>query len=559
MKENQPYSEEYANDTASREYFSNLALHYLSLIKLHRESGHLPSFKNLSPEQKAAIIKSGGQKDWTNVVRHCLAEAGAADAFAHLLGLSEADKDTLIRAAILHDFNKKVEVEALRASRGNQMTVVEKTKQMSREVLLKHGVKPEIVEIINEVGDLDIVHKDNVNLLQKILFYIDNITEGSNLVSVKDKHAGLVKRYPKIFTEGDYDKHNKWVKSTEEVQKELAEKIGLANPDELPNFILKKVKQLAAEKSEKNTDKSKKTGESLENAGEVWEKFSPDVKLMSETVVSVGEEATRLQSTFTEKDLVVKSEDNVGSIQAYVTPADVECQQSIFDSLSKARPEARFLMEEKIGKNDSVLDEKNYPDILKGSGFIVDPIDGTSQYMKKLDQWAVVIAKIQDGEIVAGSICAPKFGLLVTAEKNVGVMIKDRHPKERFTDVLVGQGMFEFPEFNAFIENLNKSSKKIEKARSGELGLAMVAAGKVDVCIQAQEKVWDFAAGAALVEAAGGQVIYYNYRDNKIVRMDKLDDKTFNPKERQTAIIASLGNQAEEYFAQIQSLWKPQK
>ena len=556
MKENQPYSDEYANDTASREYFSNLALHYLSLIKLHRESGHLPSFKNLSPEQKAVIIKSGGQKDWTNVVRHCLAEAGAADAFAHLLGLSEADKDTLIRAAILHDFNKKVEVEALRASKENQMSVVEKTKLMSREVLLKHGVKPEIVEIINEVGDLDIVHKENVNLLQKILFYIDNITEGSNLVSIKEKHAGLVKRYPKLAAEGAYDK---WVSSTEEVQRELAEKIGLDNPDELPNFILQKVKQLAEEKSAKNTKKSKKSGEAIQNEGEVWEKFSPDVKLMSETVLSVGEEAARLQNTFTEKDLVVKSEDSVGSIQAYVTPADVECQQLIFDSLSKAHPETRFLMEEKIEKNDTILDEKNYPDILKGLGFMVDPIDGTSQYMKNLDQWAVVIAKIQDGEIVAGSIYAPKFGLLVTGEKNVGVMIKDQHPNERFADVLVGQGMFEFPEFNAFIENLNKSAKKIEKARSGELGLAMVAAGKVDVCIQAHEKVWDFAAGAALVEAAGGQVIYYNYRDNKIVRMDKLDAKTFNPKERQTAIIASLGNQAEEYFAQIQSLWEAQK
>lgn len=547
-KESHSYSAEYANDTASRKYFSDLALRYLSLIKLHRGSGHLPSLKNLSPEQIAANVEQSGQKDWSNVVRHCLAEAGAVDALALELGFSAEDRDNLIRAAILHDFDKRVEIETLRANKENQTAVVEKMKLISREVLLEKGVKPEIVEIIDEIGDVDITQKDNISLSQKILFYIDNITDGQNLVAVKSKHANLVKRYPKLASEGVFDK---WVSATESVQKEIAEKIGLANPEELPNFILQKVKQLAKDKSAQNMAKAESW-----NEGETWEKFSPDVKLMSETVLSVGEEAARLKKTFTEKDIVVKSEDSVGSIEAHVTPADVKCQQLIFDSLSKTNPEAKFLMEEKIGKNSNILDDKNYPDILKGLGFIVDPIDGTSQYMKNLEQWAVVIAKIQDGEITAGSIYAPKFGLLVTAEKNVGVMIKDQHPNERFADVLVGQGMFEFPEFNGFIENLNKSAKKIEKARSGELGLAMVAAGKVDVCIQAHEKAWDFAAGAALVEAAGGQVIYYQYRDNKIVRLDKLDAKTFDPKTRQTAIIASLGNQAEEYFAQIQALWK---
>jgi hypothetical protein len=58
MEENHPYSSEYANDLALRRYFSGIALRYLSLIKLHGESGHLPSLKNLTQEQIAANIES---------------------------------------------------------------------------------------------------------------------------------------------------------------------------------------------------------------------------------------------------------------------------------------------------------------------------------------------------------------------------------------------------------------------------------------------------------------------------------------------------------------------
>ncbi|TSC84961.1 MAG: Uncharacterized protein G01um101413_345 [Parcubacteria group bacterium Gr01-1014_13] len=250
MKENQPnYSEEYANDTELRRYFANLALRHLNLIKLHGESGHLPSLKNLSPEQIVKNIGSSGQEDWSNVIRHCLAEAGAADALSDLLGLSEEDKKTLIQAAILHDFDKRLEIETIRGQSGKVSEASEKFKSVSKETLRKNGIKPEIIDIIGSIADIDILEKENVSLLQKMMFYIDNITEGTNLVDVKIKRDGVLKRYPKLADESDF--LDKWVSSTEEIQKELAEKIGLANPEELPSFILQKVKQLAAENPKK--------------------------------------------------------------------------------------------------------------------------------------------------------------------------------------------------------------------------------------------------------------------------------------------------------------------
>lgn len=247
MRENKPYSEEYANDTISRKYFANLALRHLSLIRLHGESGHLPSLKNLTQEQIVANIESSGQKDWSNVIRHCLAEAGAADALSHLLNLSEEDRENLIQAAILHDFDKRVEIEIIRGSQGKLTQVAEKFKSVSKETLRNKGIKLEIIDIIDSVGDIDISHKENISLSQKIMFYLDNITEGTNLVDVKVKRDALLKRYPKLVDEGEF--MDKWVSSTEEVQKELAEKIGLANPEELPGFILQKVKELATKSS----------------------------------------------------------------------------------------------------------------------------------------------------------------------------------------------------------------------------------------------------------------------------------------------------------------------
>ncbi len=243
MKENKPYSSEYENDIVSRKYFANLALRHLDLIRLHGESGHLPSLKNMSPEQLVDNIQHTGQKDWSNVVRHCLAEAGAADALGHLLSLPEEDKENLIQAAILHDFDKKLEIENIRGQSGKITQASEKFKLVSKETLHKKGIKPEIIEIIDSVGDTDIMRKENITLLQKVMFYIDNITEGTNLVNVKVKRDGLLKRYPKLAEESGF--LDKWVSSTEEVQKELAEKIGLANPEELPNYILQKVKELA--------------------------------------------------------------------------------------------------------------------------------------------------------------------------------------------------------------------------------------------------------------------------------------------------------------------------
>lgn len=293
-----------------------------------------------------------------------------------------------------------------------------------------------------------------------------------------------------------------------------------------------------------------------------WERFSADTKLMTEAVLLAGNEAVDMRKTLTEQDVIVKAEDSVGSIQASVTPADAASQQVIYDLLAKQNPKARFLMEEKIqaaSGQGKILGAEDFKEILKGPGYIVDPLDGTNEYKNDRDQWSIVIGKTVDGELVGGSIYAPRFGLLVTGEKNVGVDIRDEFPEKKFASVITGQDLYERPEFKTFMDALQADkSADVKKTGSGALGFALVAAGKADVCIQPNQFPWDYAAGAALVQAQGGKVIFYHYRNGKIERLpgDKMDTESFNPKTRMTAVIASLGNQSEEYFEKLQKNWQ---
>jgi len=245
-----PDSAKNIDEVNQRKYFADLALGYLSLIKMHKESGHLPSPKNLSSQKKAANIESSGQEDWSNIVRHCLAEAGAADAVARLINLTEKERAQLIEAAILHDFDKKIQVEAFRADPARKKENYYRLLEEGTKTLEAHGVDPAVIEIIKSVGHerSKEVLENKIPLLSKILHYLDGITEGTQLVSPQSKLEGMRQRYPELFKAGEF---KDWVASKEKIQEELATRMGLEDPNQLPNFISQKVKQLASEEAKK--------------------------------------------------------------------------------------------------------------------------------------------------------------------------------------------------------------------------------------------------------------------------------------------------------------------
>ncbi len=208
-----------------KDFFSRFALKHLSELRLHKEFGLLP--------------KSEG---WSNVVRHCLVEAVAAEVMSENLHLSEKETRDLVQAAVLHDFYKRQEMELLKekgASAENLMAAEEE----SAEILTEKKINPFVIKLTDSVGltKIDRMKESDVTISEKVMFYIDMITNNDDIVNLRDRVAALPARYPAIAATGIYPI---LLKASQEIEAELAQKIGLENPEELPNYIKTKINEM---------------------------------------------------------------------------------------------------------------------------------------------------------------------------------------------------------------------------------------------------------------------------------------------------------------------------
>jgi hypothetical protein len=217
------------------------ARQYPEAIKLYQENGLLP--------------KSEG---WANVARHCLVEAATADTFADLLHLSDEEKKKSVKAAFLHDFYKRRSVEMMKAEKakiaeglpGNVTEADIRSGEQSREILEKNHVDPEVISILSNSLGYDALKKENVakmTTLEKIMHYLDDITLDENLVSLKKRVDMCRERYPQIrddqkllemYGQPTYDQQ---YEVGSQIEKELAERVGLDDPKKLPGFLKEKL------------------------------------------------------------------------------------------------------------------------------------------------------------------------------------------------------------------------------------------------------------------------------------------------------------------------------
>lgn len=190
----------------------------------------------------------------------------------------------------------------------------------------------------------------------------------------------------------------------------------------------------------------------------------------------------------------------------FVTDADDAAQKVIEDILTADFPDFEFLGEE----GPSGLSRET------GSPFcwIVDPLDGTMNYVHGLPNYAVSIGLTEGGKVIAGVIYDPVFDRCFKAEKGQGAYLNDEKIEvsnaQSLDEALIA---FSFPTtvsrdsqvIDDFINVLVKS-QGIRRLGSAALNLAYVAAGHMDAYWAAFNKPWDVAAGAILVEEAGGVV-----------------------------------------------------
>ena len=187
----------------------------------------------------------------------------------------------------------------------------------------------------------------------------------------------------------------------------------------------------------------------------------------------------------------------------YVSEVDRLAEEEIIRVIHKAYPEHGILAEESGRRNGN-----DYQ-------WIIDPLDGTTNYLHGFPQFAVSIALSNRGKIEQGCVYDPLREELFTASRGSGAFLNDRRIRvsgaKTLEGTLLGTG-FPFKQqqhLNAYLEMfkvLHRESAGIRRAGSAALDLAYVAAARLDGFWEIGLNPWDMAAGTLLIQEAGGMV-----------------------------------------------------
>ena len=189
----------------------------------------------------------------------------------------------------------------------------------------------------------------------------------------------------------------------------------------------------------------------------------------------------------------------------YVSQADRKAEEIVFSELSKARPGYAFLMEER-----GVVEGEDAQ-----HRWIVDPLDGTTNFLHGIPIFSVSIALERQGQVVAGVIYNPAMDELYTAERGGGAFMNDRRlrvaGRAKLTDAVIGCGVphlgrGQHGNFLIELRNVMAEVSGVRRLGSAALDLAYVAAGRMDGFWETGLSSWDIAAGILLVREAGGFV-----------------------------------------------------
>lgn len=196
----------------------------------------------------------------------------------------------------------------------------------------------------------------------------------------------------------------------------------------------------------------------------------------------------------------------------FVTAADERSESILLEELTKARPEYDIITEEK-GEIAARRPRSPY-DQNGGYRWIIDPLDGTTNFLHGIPQFAVSIALEQRGEILAGVVYNPVQNELYWAEKGKGAFLNNQRLRVSGRRVLettvVGVGStFGCRGLETGPQMLKAISAQVGSIRhlgSSLLSMAYVAAGRFDGFFEATLPLWDRAAGIILIREAGGFV-----------------------------------------------------
>lgn len=191
----------------------------------------------------------------------------------------------------------------------------------------------------------------------------------------------------------------------------------------------------------------------------------------------------------------------------FVSEVDRAAEQAIIETILEAYPKHAILAEESGSFGDSEYT------------WIIDPLDGTTNFLHGFQQYAVSIALMHKGIVTQAVVYDPCRNDLFTATRGVGAFLNDRRLRvskvRELSDALIGTG-FPYTDFSnldtylAMFREMTQKAAGVRRPGAASLDLAYVASGNFDGFFEFALKPHDMAAGALLITEAGGLVTDFN-------------------------------------------------
>ena len=239
------------------------------------------------------------------------------------------------------------------------------------------------------------------------------------------------------------------------------------------------------------------------------------------TALKAAEKAGKVMDSYSNRNAVV--EKRKSSYSDLVTEADIECQKAIIEVISDSYPQDSFLAEEEGLKPDS-----------KDRYWVIDPIDGTTNFMTGFDYFCTSIALRVKHESKIGVVYSPETGLnkLFYAVKDEGSYVKGINSGKirkletsqrslKDSSVVIDHSNLDDKSRHIngeFINSLMKTGMSFRRPGSAALNLANIGAGSLDGAI-IHVNDWDYAAGSLIIEEAGGEVNLNQIKSNNLTEV----------------------------------------
>ncbi len=198
----------------------------------------------------------------------------------------------------------------------------------------------------------------------------------------------------------------------------------------------------------------------------------------------------------------------------FVTYVDKTAEKKLVEGLSDILPEAGFIAEE----GTSTKDGKTYK-------WIIDPLDGTTNYIHRITPYAISIALMENNEVVLGVVHELGLDECFYAWGNGSAYLNGKEikvsEKNKIEDSLIATGFpyYDYKRIKPFLESLEffmKNSHGVRRLGSAATDLAYVACGRFEAFYEYSLSPWDVAAGAFIVQQAGGKVCDFKGGSNYI-------------------------------------------